>query len=374
MVSLARRNLFHDKLRLAVTLTGIIFAIILIVVQLGLFFGLTATTSGVIDNSGVEIWVTPHGVPFLEVGAPFAERKLYELLSVAGVANAKKMIIRLINWKRPVDGEQQGIVIVGFDPSTRYGGPWNIVDGDPHGLAAPDTVFIDELYKPKLGISRAGDIGEVNGRRARVVGFTKRIRSFSTTPYVFTSFKNAVRYTGVGDDQAQYVLVKTDAGADVARVKAAIAARVDGVDVYTTAEMSRRIQIYWMFTTGAGVGILIAAVMGLVVGVVVVAQTIYATVMDHIREFGTLKAIGASNRYLYRVLIRQAVLSAVIGYAVGIIACYVIVWVARDAAVPMLLPWQLAVGMFVLTVVMCVSAALLSINRVTRIEPGMVFK
>jgi putative ABC transport system permease protein len=129
-----------------------------------------------------------------------------------------------------------------------------------------------------------------------------------------------------------------------------------------------------MFTTGAGFGILIAAVMGLVVGIVVVSQTIYATVMDHIREFGTLKAIGASNRYLYRVLIRQAVMSAVIGYAVGIVACYLIVWLGRDAGIALLLPWQLAASMFVLTVAMCVSAALLSINKVTRIEPGMVFK
>jgi putative ABC transport system permease protein len=214
----------------------------------------------------------------------------------------------------------------------------------------------------------------MNGRRARVVGFTKRIRSFTTSPYVFTSFKNAVRYAGIRDEQTMYILVKTDPTADVARVKRAIAARVDGVDVYTTSEISRRIRVYWMFTTGAGFGILIAAVMGLVVGIVVVSQTIYATVMDHIREFGTLKAIGASNRYLYGVLVRQAVMSAVIGYAVGIAACHVIVWLGRDAGIALLLPWQLTAGMFVLTVVMCVSAALLSINKVTRIEPGMVFK
>jgi putative ABC transport system permease protein len=207
-----------------------------------------------------------------------------------------------------------------------------------------------------------------------VVGFTKRIRSFTTWPYVFTSFKNAARYAGIRDDQTIYVLVRVSEGAEVDVVKRAIAARVPGVDVYTTGEFSRRTRIYWMFTTGAGVAILIAAVLGVVVGIVVVSQTIYATTMDHIREFGTLKAIGAPNRYLYRVLIQQALLSAAIGYSAGISICYAIVWIGRDAGVAILLPWQLTLAMFVLTVAMCVAATLLSIKKVTGIEPGLVFK
>src|SRR5215207_3406436 len=108
MVSLARRNLVHDKTRLAVTLTGIVFAIVLSVVQMGLFIGFTGTTSGVIDHSGADIWIASKGVPFLEVGVPFSERKLYQLLSISGVANAERLIIRLGNWKRG-DGAQQGI-------------------------------------------------------------------------------------------------------------------------------------------------------------------------------------------------------------------------------------------------------------------------
>jgi putative ABC transport system permease protein len=373
MVSLARRNLFHDKVRLAVTLTGIVFAIVLSVVQMGLFIGFTSTTSGVIDNSGVDIWVASQGVPFLEVGVPFSERKLYQLLSTPGVAGAEKLIVRVASWKRS-DGAEEGIIIVGFDPATGYGGPWNVVEGEVRNAAAEDAVFIDRLYADKLGIRRAGDVVEINGRRARVVGFTRRIRSFTTWPYVLTSFKNAVRYSGIRNDQTVYVLVRVASGASVAAVQRAISARVPGVDVYTTAEFSRRTRIYWMLTTGAGVAILIAAVLGLVVGIVVVSQTIYALTMDHIREFGTLKAIGASNRYLYRVLIEQAVLSGVIGYAAGIAVCYAIGWLGRDAGVAILLPWQLTATMFVLTVVMCVSAALVSINKVTRIEPGLVFK
>jgi putative ABC transport system permease protein len=373
MVSLASRNLFHDKVRLSVTLTGIVFAIILIVVQMGLFIGFTGTTSGVIDHSGADIWVASKGVPFFEVAVPFSQRKLYQLLSIPGVANAKKLFVRVGNWKR-ADGAEQQIIIVGFDPLTRYGGPWNVVQGDERDLTAADTVFIDQLSRDMLGVQRLGDTAEINGHRARVVGFTKRIRSFTTQPYVFTSYKNSVKYGGIRDDQTVYVLVKTDQGADVEQVRQAIAERVSGVDVYARGAFSFRQRVYWMITTGAGFGILIAALMGLIVGVVVVSQTIYATTMDHIREFGTLKAIGASNRYLCGVLIRQALLSALIGYAIGIAACYAIVWFARDAGMALLLPWQLSAAMLVLTVVMCVLASLLSISKVTRLEPGMVFK
>jgi putative ABC transport system permease protein len=370
---LASRNLFHDKVRLVVTLTGIVFAIILIVVQMALFIGFTGTTSGVIDHSGVDIWVAYKGVPFFEAAIPFSERKLYELLSVPGVANAEKLFVRAGNWKR-ADGVEQQIILVGFDPVSQYGGPWNVVQGDVHGLTAADTVFIDRLSREKLGVGDVGATSEINGHRARVVGFTNRIRSFTTQPYVFTSYKNAVRYAGGRDDQAVYVLVKVGEHAEVQDVKRAIAARVDGVDVYATPEFSMRQRVYWMFTTGAGFGILIAALMGLIVGVVVVSQTIYAATMDHIREFGTLKAIGASNGYLRGVLLRQAVMSAVIGYAIGIGASYALVWFGRDSTVALLLPWQLSASMLILTVGMCGVASLLSISKVMRLEPGMVFK
>ena len=157
-------------------------------------------------------------------------------------------------------------------------------------------------------------------------------------------------------------------------MKQRIRERVQGVDVYTSAEFSRMTRYYWMFTTGAGVAVLLAALLGLVVGVVVVAQTIYATTMDHLREFGTLKAMGASNGYIYRVIIEQAVISAVLGYGLGITASVFVVRASREGGAAILLPPELAAGLFGLTLLMCIGAALVSINKVTRIDPAMVFK
>lgn len=373
MPSLAQRNLFHDKVRLVVTLTGIVFAVVLIVVELGLFVGFTVTTSNLIDNSGVDLWVVSKRVPYVELGVPFSERKLYQVRAVPGVEGAQKYITRWGQWKRP-DGRQESVQIVGFNPGARLGEPWNVVEGSVADLKTPDSIIVDEFYKEKLGVTRVGEVFEINGRRARVVGFTRGIRAFTTSPHVFTTFKRAQDYARVPADQTIYVLVKTLPGADDAQVRREILTRVKDIDVFTSAEFSRMTRFYWMFTTGAGVAVLLAAVLGLVVGFVVVAQTIYATTVDHLREFGTLKAMGAPNSYIYKVILKQAAISALIGYVLGMIVSIFVVRASQHGGAAIILPYQLAIGIFFLTLLMCSGAALVSINRVTRIEPAIVFK
>jgi putative ABC transport system permease protein len=373
MPPLARRNLFHDKVRLIVTVTGIVFAVVLIVVELGLFVGFTETTSSLIDHSGADLWVTSRHVPYVELGVPFSERKLYQVRAVPGVLEAQKMNSRWSQWKR-ADGRQESVQVVGIDPDSKLGRPWNLVQGSVEDLKRPDAIIMDEIYKQKLGASHVGELFEINGHRARVVGFTHGIRSFTTSPYVFTMFKNSENFTNVPDDQTIFVLVKVAPGASVEQVRQGILGNVKDVEVFTSHEFSRMTQFYWMFTTGAGVAVLLAAVLGLVVGFVVVAQTIYATTVDHLKEFGTLKAMGAPNSYVYKVIITQATISAVMGYVLGMLVSAFVVRASQSGGAAILMPWPMAVGMFFLTLLMCVSAALVSINKVTRLDPAMVFK
>ena len=373
MPPLAQRNLMHDKVRLAVTLTGVVFAVVLIVVELGLFVGFTVTTSSIIDKSKVDLWIVSRGTPYIEQGSAFSERKLYQVLATPGVASADKYIVRFSNWKTP-EGAEEGIQIVGFNPYSGIGGPWNVVEGSIEELKTPDAVMVDEIYKKKLGVTKVGETFEIDGRRARVVGFTRGIRAFTTTPYVFTSFKNAQGYTRIGEDQTFFILVRGVPGTDMAALQERLGSRLHDVDVLSTSRFSSMTRIYWMFTTGAGVAVLIAALLGLVVGVVVVAQTIYATTMDHIREYGTLKAMGAPNSYIYRVIITQAGISAVVGYGLAMFVSVFIVHASRSGGAAILLPWQMAVGIFFLTLLMCVTAAVVSINKVTSLDPAMVFR
>jgi len=289
------------------------------------------------------------------------------------VASAEKYIVRFAQWKTP-DGAEESVQVVGFNPYTGVGGPWNVEEGNVEDLKKPDSIMVDELYKTKLGVTRIGQVFEINGRRARIVGFTRGIRAFTTTPYAFTSFKNAQDYSRLNADQTLFILVRAVPGANINVLQRDLESRVRDIDALTTQQFSRMTRVYWMFTTGAGVAVLIAALLGLVVGVVVVAQTIYATTMDHIREYGTLKAMGAANRYIYRVIITQAGISAVIGYAFAMIISFFVIRASQNGGAAIMMPWQLRVGLFFLTVLMCVSAALVSINKVTRLDPAMVFK
>ncbi len=373
MTLLAWRNLVHDKTRFAVTITGIVFAVVLIVVEFGLFIGFTTTTSSLIDHSGADLWITSKRVPYIEQGVPFSERKLSAVLATPGVQEAQKYIARFTTWKRP-DGQQESVQVVGFNLASELGAPWNVIAGTRPDLEEPDAIFVDELYKEKLGVHAIGQLVEIRGRQARIAGFTRGIRAFTTSPYVFTSFKNAQDYSQLSEDQTLFILVKAVPGTPIGALRDALLSRVKDVDVVTTAQFSRMTRFYWMFTTGAGIAVLMAAVLGLIVGVVVVAQTIYATTMDHIREYGTLKAMGASNRYLYGVLINQAVISAFIGFVLGMTASWFVVRGSERGGAPIMLPPEMAAGMLGLTVVMCVVAAMVSINKVTRLDPAMVFK
>jgi putative ABC transport system permease protein len=373
MPPLAQRNLFYDKVRLTVTLTGIVFAVVLIVVELGLFVGFTETTSGLIDHSNADLWVTSKNVPYIEQAVAFSERKLNQVRAVPGVGDAEKYIDHWTQWKLP-NGSEESVQIVGINVDSNLGRPWNLVQGRVEDLKSPNAIILDELYKEKLGVSHVNQVVEINGYRARIVGFTRGIRSFTTSPYVFTTFKNAQDYTSLREDQTYYLLVKLMPGANLEQVRQSILSQVTDVDVFTTRQFSRMTQVYWMFTTGAGVAVLLAAVLGLVVGFVVVAQTIYATTVDHLREFGTLKAMGAPNRYVYKVIVTQAAISALIGYVLGMLVSAFVVHASQRGGAAILLPLPMAVGMFFLTLIMCISAAMISINKVTRLDPAMVFK
>ncbi|WP_319583435.1 FtsX-like permease family protein [uncultured Pseudodesulfovibrio sp.] len=370
---IARQNLFHDKVRLCVTLTGIVFAVVLITVEIGLFLGFTQTISAVIDHSGADVWVTSRGVKNFDIALSLKERKYYEVISLPEVREAAKFIIRFADWKKP-DGLQESIEIIGYETDKDMGGPWNFVRGSGRMLDLRDAIVIDQLYMEKLGVTQLGEQVEINKKKARVAALTQGIRSFTTSPYVFASLDVARGYTFLEPGEFTYLLVRGKAGLPPERLKQAIAGRVDHVDVYTTPEFSAKTQRYWMFNTGAGTGLLIAAFLGLVVGMVIVAQTLYATTLDHISEFATLKAMGAPNAYIYSIIIVQAAISALLGYALGILAASIISDMSAFSAMVIVLPWGLKLAMLGLTMVMCIVSAVISIRKVMRLDPALVFK
>jgi putative ABC transport system permease protein len=266
------------------------------------------------------------------------------------------------------------VAIIGCDPDASIGGPFNLVEGDAQQLKQPNAIIIDRIYTDKLDVHKIGDMVEINGYRAKVVGFTDGIRAFTTSPYVFTTFKRAQDYAVIDADHLNFVLVKAAPGVDIQKLKADLKARLPDNEVFTTAEFSAMTRHYWMFTTGAGVAVLMGAVLGVIVGIAVVAQTIYATTMDHIREYGTLKAMGAPNSYVIGVIMQQAAIAAALGYAIGMAVSVIVVHGASKGGANVTFNVQNAVELFFLTVAMCATAAVVSVKKVLSLDPAMVFK
>ncbi len=370
---LAWRNLAHDRSRFLVTMIGIVFAVVLIAMELGLFQGFSSSTTTIIRHTRADLWIMAKGTRNFEITVPIKERELYAARSVSGVAKAEGLIIQFVPWKKPMGGDES-VLLVGVDLNTGMAGPWNLVEGDPEALRRPDAIVIDRLFAEKLGVTGVGDSVEINRHRARVTGLTSGIRSFTTSPWVFTSVRTAQAMSGFDAGEWNYVLVTLAPGADPLQVRDALRAALPRADVYRVDELAAMTRDYWMFTTGAGASVLVSALLGVVVGVVIVAQVLYATTVDHLTEFGTLRAMGAPSGFIYRVILGQALISAVIGHLVGIAIALGFAKASAAGTVLVEIPPGLAIGLFGVTLVMCLGAALVSIRKAMTIDPAMVFQ
>ena len=372
VLTLAFRNLFHDRVRLIVTLIGILFSIVLVAVQLGLYLGARKMIIGMIENADAQLWITAYGAKSFEEAGSLDGRERQIALSVPGVASVEPLIASFNEWRKP-DGGATLCVVVGTDMPDGGLRPWNVVEGQERDLFQPDSVIVDRTYVDSLGVKGVGDTAQIESSRVKIVGLTEGIRSFTTAPYVFMPLSRARTVLGLNSNQTTFLLVKLESGADVATVQQSIAQRLPSIEVLTTDTFRQRSLAHWLFSTGAGVALIGGALLGTLVGTVIVAQTLYSSTKDHLNEFATLRALGSSSGYIHRVILLQAALSAAIGYALGMIIAMTIIELSKNTALPIIMTPGLAVGLLVLTVFMCAISALAAIMKVTRIDPAMVF-
>ncbi|MEL6621784.1 MAG: ABC transporter permease [Pseudomonadota bacterium] len=372
ILTLAIRNLFHDRMRLIVTVVGILFSIVLVAVQSGLYVGASKMIIAMIEKADGDLWITAYGAKSFEESGVLSGRERYAALATPGVVSATPVIAAFNRWTKKSGGRQL-CVIVGFDETEGDLQPWNIVDGSIETIKLPDGVAVDRTYFENLDVDGIGDNGEIEGERVRVTALTHGIRSFTTTPYIFTTLTRARQILGMPSGSASYFVVKLAPGADRDAIQKSLQAQLTDVEVLTDDEFRGRSLEHWLFGTGAGFSLIGGALLGILVGTVIVAQTLYSSTKDHINEFATLRALGSSSGYIHKVILMQAGLSAVIGYALGMAISMAVIYASRDSALPIIMTPTLAAGLFVLTIVMCAVSAISAIVKVTRIDPAMVF-
>ena len=373
ILTLAIRNLFHDKVRLAVTLIGILFSVVLIAVQLGLYFGARKMILDMIDNARGELWVTTYGAKsFEEGGILLTPRERHVTLAVHGVAAAIPLIVHFGEWRKPSGGSTTSIVI-GADAEDNGLHPWNLVEGSENSILAPDGVAIDRSYMADLGVKRVGDVAQLERGRVRVTALTDGIRSFTMAPYVFTTLNRARALIGAPGENFSYLLIKAAPDTDIAALQADLKSRLPDQDILSTQEFRARNLDQWLYSTGAGVALIGGALLGLLVGTVIVAQTLYSSTKDHLNEFATLRALGSSAGYIHQVILMQAAFSAILGYALGMAISLILTAFSAATALPIVMSPGLALFLFAVTIGMCAVSAVSAIVKVTKIDPAMVF-
>jgi putative ABC transport system permease protein len=370
---LAWRNITRDRVRLGIAIVGVGFAVLLMTVQLGLLIGFARTSSGLIDHAQADLWVVPRGAKDVDQAGRLFERHQYLALGIPGVTAIESMVVRFAEWKRP-DGGTESVIVVGVEPDSIASLPWNFIAGSRESLNFPDGVVIDELYAQKLGASKIGDIVEISNHRARVTGITSDVRTFTQSPYVFTSLKNAKFLTGLTEADTTYLLVHAEPGTDLHRLRDRLRNAVPETDVWTSEAFSWQTRAYWLFTTGAGAALLIAALLGLVVGLVIVSQTLYSATVERMPEYATLRALGASNRYLKAIIMRQSLISGTLGYAIGTITGIAIAVLAQKSSAAVDVSGALVLALALVTLLMCIGASLISIRKVLGVDAATVFR
>lgn len=373
ILKIASRNLFQDRLRFVATVIGIVFSIVLITVQLGLFLGFEQMVTTMIDHASADLWIVPTGTKCFEDPSLLDEHDRERALSVSGVREAIPVAIGFSQWGVPGGGTTP-VFVVGTNEDPGGLRPWNIVQGSSDALTHPGTVMVDQTYFGRLGVGGIGDTAEIRGQKAEVVAITSGIRSFTTTPYVFASLDRAVSYIGTPPNKVSYLLVHVSAGTDIASISKELTARLSKVEVLTPLEFRTRSRDFWLYGTGAGAALFAGALLGAIVGTVIVAQTLYSSTKDHLNEFATLRAMGSSSIYIQKVIICQALLSAVIGFSLAWAAGLILVMATAHSALPIVITPGLTGALLLLTVAMCIASAMAAIVQVIRIDPAIVFK
>ena len=334
---LAVKAMLADRGRLATSLLGVVFSVVLVNLQGGLLLGMIQKASLLVDYGHADIWVGHRFMTNVDMGTYIPERWVHRIRSIPGVERAEPYMVMFGQMTMP-DGRYENVVVVGSDSASLLGNAWVMDNGDPRAVRQPDGILVDVYDADRLGDCRVGDVREINGHRAKVVGMTRGIVSFTTNPYVFTTLDRSRihfgRDVGVPRDGCCYFLVKASPGADIPELCRRIQSRVPELDVYDRDTYSAMCMEYWLTRTGIGISFGLAAFLGLLVGLAVVAQTLYASVAERIKEFGTLKAMGAENRCIGRFLLAQSLGNAAIGSVLGLIGSLAIAHTLSTARAP----------------------------------------
>ena len=378
MLDLALKMLLGDRAKYVMLISGLTFASLLMTEQAAIFCGIMQWSGSTLDNVGAPIWVVDPMVEQVNDTEAMRDTDLSRVRSVEGVAWAAPFYQGMLRM-RMRDGSFKFVQLIGIDPTTFAGAPTEITHGRLDDLRLPNTVILDEYGAKKLSKDPnkpvgIGEVFEMNDKEARVVGICRSRMSFTGNPYLFTTYDQAVQYAPSTRKMLSCVLAAAQPGEDSAVVARRIS-DATGLKAYTKKEFFW-ITIWWYIkNTGIPVAFGATVLLGFIVGLAISSQTFYSFILENLRNLGALKAMGASDRVLARMVMLQTLTVGLIGYGCGVgLATLFGVVVLKKGMPPFFLPWQLPLITLAAILFICWLAASLGIRKIRGLEPAIVFR
>ncbi len=378
MTRIALKILMGDTAKYLGLIFGITFATLLMSQQVSIFISLMArTASAIYAVSEADIWVMDTRVRYIEEVEPMRAVELYNVRSVPGVQWAVPFYKGLSTIRMP-DGLTQQVQLIGVDDVSLVGICPKMIIGDKQSLRRPQNAMMDQngyfFTWPKQKFTVPRPI-ELNDHRLMLTSVCDVMPTFFTFPILYVSYETAEEITPPTRNKLPFVLVKAKEGEDLQALKKRISERT-GLQALTQEEFAWRSIRYILERTGIPINFGITIILGIIIGAAITAQTFYIFVIENLKQFGAMKAIGFTNGQLLRVVLLQAAVVACIGYALGIgLTAFFFQSTAELPALKgFILRWQVMVGTAVVIGIITLFSIIFSLRKVFNLDPAIVFR
>jgi putative ABC transport system permease protein len=375
---LALRMLTGDRSKYLGLVFGVTFATLLMTQQVSIFMGiLTRTGNQILEVRDADVWVMDNRVRYVDEAPGLQDIDLMRVRGVPGVAWAVRTYKGIVR-ARLENGETRNVRLNGLDDETLVGAPQEMVAGSLDDLNRPDAVIIDKAgyeYMWGPGPFRLGRTFQLNDRRAVLVGVCHVAPPFFSDPIIYARYSQAARYVPRERNLMNYILVKPQQKVDAAELCGRIEEQT-GRMALTRRQFFWKTVGYFLGSTGIPVNFGITIALGFIVGAAVTGQTLYLFIVESLKQFGALKAMGIPNRGILRMILLQALLVGGVGYGLGIglTALFFIATGNLTQLAGLHMTWASVLGTGIAVVLIVVATSIISARRVLTLEPAVVFR
>ena len=373
MLRIALKMLFGDKMKFLTLVVGLTFTCFLLTQQGSIFCGLMLRTASNIFETGAPIWVIDSTANSFNDVVDLKLSEVARVRSISGVEWAVPMSLHGAIAQSD-EGKTAAVQIVGVDDESLIGLPAGLKDAHYEALNQPNAVIISKTRSERYGAPEVGDEFEINDHRVKVVGIIDSKKTFAPFPVMYTAISRVQSLMPDKQRIVSFILAKPKPGVDATALCLKINEKT-GLKAVQLWDFVFSTMEFWAANTGIPINFGTNVLMVLIIGTVISAQTLYAFMLENIRQFGTFKAIGITNGELSRMVFAQSITVGLIGYGLGVgMAALFGLLLPDTAPLAYYTPPELMWIVLFLVMGFCVIASFLSLYRVLRIDPAIVFR